>query len=212
MVDFTIGLRPHAHACEVILSSRENMGMLRSNRVLVPEPRRGSGSTDLFRPKARAGSAEPFRLLRVASPRALKVLTAARDGRTGARSAVLVRERRTFMRKLLVAGVSCLALGLAGTAGVTGLSLGLAGKAFAAGQGSGSGGGQGSGSSSGGQGTGATGLSSSPGVAGGNTSGDLGSSTGAGASGTSNSTTSQREACPPGAARTGDGPCIKKGQ
>src|SRR3954447_15494192 len=35
MVDFTIGLRPHAHACEVILSSRENMGMLRSNRVSV---------------------------------------------------------------------------------------------------------------------------------------------------------------------------------
>lgn len=33
MVDFTIGLRPHAHACEVIPSSRENMGMLRSNRV-----------------------------------------------------------------------------------------------------------------------------------------------------------------------------------
>src|SRR4051812_37585256 len=33
MVDFTIGLRPHAHACEVILPSRENMGMLRSNRV-----------------------------------------------------------------------------------------------------------------------------------------------------------------------------------
>src|SRR3954469_25876062 len=32
-VDFTVGLRPHAHACEVILSSRENMGMLRSNRV-----------------------------------------------------------------------------------------------------------------------------------------------------------------------------------
>src|SRR3954462_8830043 len=159
---------------------------------------------DLFRPKARAGSAEPFRLLRVASPRALKVLTAARDGRTGARSAVLVRERRTSMRKLLVAGVSCIALGLAGTAGVTGFSPGLAAKAFAAAQGSGS--------SGGGQGTGATGLSSSPGVAGGNTSGDLGSNKGAGASGTSNSTTSQREACPPGTVRTGDGPCIKKGQ
>src|SRR4051794_19222038 len=178
---------------------------------------------DLFRPKARAGSAEPFRLLRVASPRALKVLTAARDGRTGARSAVLVRERRTSMLKLLVAGVSCLALGLAGTAGVTGFSLGLAGKAFAAGQGSSGSGnagqgsgsgnaGQGSGSGNAGQGTGATGLSSSPGVAGGNTSGDLGSNKGAGASGTSNSTTSQREACPPGTVRTGDGPCIKKGQ
>src|SRR3954470_6938569 len=168
---------------------------------------------DLFRPKARAGLAEPFRLLRVASSRALKVLTAARDGRTGARSAVLVRELRSSMRKLLVAGVSCLALGLAGTAGVTGFSLGLAGKAFAAGQGGGSGNaGQGSGSGNAGQGTGATGLSSSPGVAGGNTSGDLGSNKGAGASGTSNSTTSQREACPPGTVRTGDGPCIKKGQ
>src|SRR4051812_44113689 len=32
-VDFTVGLRPHVHACEVMLSSRENMGMLRSNRV-----------------------------------------------------------------------------------------------------------------------------------------------------------------------------------
>ena len=36
------------------------------------------------------------------------------------------------MRKFLIVGVSCLALGLAGTAGVTGLSLGLSGKAFAA--------------------------------------------------------------------------------
>ena len=92
------------------------------------------------------------------------------------------------MRKSLIVGVSCLALGLAG-------------EAFAAGQGTNAG-----------QGTGATGLSSSPGVAGGNTSGDLGSNKGGGASGTSNSTTSQREACPPGTARTGDGPCIKKGQ
>jgi hypothetical protein len=32
-VDFTIGLRPHVDACEVVLPSRENMGMLRSNRV-----------------------------------------------------------------------------------------------------------------------------------------------------------------------------------
>src|SRR5438309_11651529 len=99
---------------------------------------------DLFRPKVRDGSAEPSCLLRVASSRVLKVLAAARDGHTGARWAVLVRERRMSMRKLLIAGVSCLALGLAGTAGIVG-------KAFAAGQGSSN--------SSGGQGTGATGLS-----------------------------------------------------
>src|SRR3954451_597900 len=112
-------------------------------------------------------------------------------GHVGMRSAVLVRERRMSMRKFLIAGVSCLALGLVGTAGVTSLSLGLSGKAFAAAGGGGGGGsaGQGgAGSNSAGQGgagraTGATGLSPSTGVAGGNTSGDLGSTTGAGASG-----------------------------
>jgi hypothetical protein len=55
------------------------------------------------------------------------------------RSAVLVREQRMSMRKFLIAGVSCLALGLVGTAGVTSLSLGLSGKAFAAGGGGSSG-------------------------------------------------------------------------
>src|SRR5689334_13057494 len=47
---------------------------------------------------------------------ARKVLAAARGGHTGARLAVLVRERRTSMRKFLIAGVSCLVLGLSGAA------------------------------------------------------------------------------------------------
>jgi hypothetical protein len=123
------------------------------------------------------------------------VLIASLIGRIGVSFTVLVRERRRFMRKLLVAGVSCFALGLSGAA-------------FAAGGGSGSTGG-GSGNSGGAQ-SGTTGTDTSGGVSG-NTGGNTAGGKAAGAGNNQQSdTTSQREACPPGALDTSN--CIKKGQ
>src|SRR3954469_14409909 len=75
MVDFTIGLRPHAHACEVILSSRENMGMLRSNGVgggRGARPRRRRKKPSPYLPAGsdgRKGEDEGGGTVRAGSPR-----------------------------------------------------------------------------------------------------------------------------------------------